>query len=77
MSIEEVMGVVRLEDCCQLFGLSPEKAKEKARTGELPVPAFHLGSTKSPWYVSQKRLKDYAIACDKQAEGERRAVNGE
>lgn len=38
--------------CNEYFGCSKGTAKQKARSGTLPIPAFRLGSSqKSPWVV--------------------------
>ena len=33
------------------FGLSPKRAAEAANKQALPVPAYRLGSNKSPWFM--------------------------
>ena len=51
---------IPLDKCCEeFFGLTPRKAFERARTNELPVPVFRLGSQKSPWLVDAKLLADF------------------
>lgn len=37
----------------------PSVAKKKAAAGELPFPAFKLGSNKSPWLVDIRHFADY------------------
>ena len=53
-----MMKAKQLSEVAQLFGLSPEKAKERAATQELPIPAFRLGSQKSPWLVLESDLEN-------------------
>lgn len=51
---------VPLEKCCEdYFGLALKKALEYARSNELPVPVYRLGSQKSQWFVDAKLLADY------------------
>ncbi len=58
---------IPLEKCCDdLFGISLKKALDYARTNELPVPVYRLGSQKSKWFVDAKVLADY-IDIKKQA----------
>lgn len=47
------------------FGMSERQAKEKAAAKELPVPAFRVGSRKSPWCVSAADLAAHIDACRK------------
>ncbi|MBN7137023.1 hypothetical protein A7A76_19995 [Lysobacter enzymogenes] len=49
-------GHIPVERCAHHFGMSPEEAKNAARRQQLPVPAFRLGSQKSPWLVSAQEL---------------------
>lgn len=62
-------GQILLEKYCHYFGMQPEEAKRAAARQALPVPAFRLGSQKSPWMISADQLaehiqcrKDYATA---------------
>lgn len=50
---------IPLAKCCSLFGLSEKKADEYANKQQLPIPAFRLGSQKSPWLVDAGRLAEY------------------
>ncbi len=47
---------IPVEKCAHLFGLSSKKAEEYAGRQQLPVPAFRLGSQKSPWLVDAAKL---------------------
>lgn len=47
---------IPVEKCAHLFGLSAKKAEEHAGRQQLPVPAFRLGSQKSPWLVDAQGL---------------------
>lgn len=61
---------IPVEKCAALFGLSPKKAEEYAGRQQLPVPAFRLGSQKSPWLVDAARLADHLDRAKAQAEKE-------
>jgi hypothetical protein len=52
-------GQIPVERCCAHFGLSPAEAKSAASRQSLPVPAFRLGSQKSPWLVSADALANF------------------
>lgn len=52
-------GQIPLDRCAHHFGLSPDEAKRAAARQKLPVPAFRLGSQKSPWLVSAEALAKY------------------
>lgn len=58
-------GHIPVERCCHHFGLTPTEAKRAATRQALPVPAFRLGSQKSPWLVAADKL---AAFIDAQAE---------
>ena len=59
-------AVLRLADVAQDFlGMSPAKASRLAGSRELPVPAFRLGSQKSPWFI---HVVDLAAHIDRQRE---------
>ncbi|HEV2538364.1 MAG TPA: pyocin activator PrtN family protein [Frateuria sp.] len=50
---------IPLGRCAQLFGMTPEEAAKRAGRAALPVPAFRVGSQKSPWLVDATRLAAY------------------
>ena len=52
-------GHIPLAKCAHHFGLSAEEAKKAATKQSLPVPAFRLGSQKSPWLISAEDLAGY------------------
>ena len=58
------------------FGLSPDKAAQRAARYQLPVPAFRAGSQKSPWLVSAAVLAEYLDRQIDNAARTHRAVNG-
>lgn len=68
-------GQIAVERCCQHFGMGAAEAKRAASLQKLPVPAFRLGSYKSPWLVSAERLAEYIDAKRLAAENEWRRVN--
>ena len=48
---------IPLENVCEkYFGMSVQKAKQKASYQDLPLPVFKVGSQKSRWLVSVKDL---------------------
>lgn len=61
---------IPVEKCAGLFGLSPKKAEEYAGRQQLPVPAFRLGSQKSPWLVDAQKLAEYLDAAKLRAQDE-------
>lgn len=58
---------IPVERCAALFGLSPKKAEEYAGRQKLPVPAFRIGSQKSPWLVDAHQLAEHLDAAKEQA----------
>lgn len=62
-------GQIPLDRCCHHFGMSAPEAIRKAARQALPVPAFRLGTQKSPWLVSADKLAAHIDA--KRAEAER------
>ena len=47
---------IPIERCAHQFGLTPAQAKDAAKRQALPVPAYRLGSQKSPWMVDADAL---------------------
>ncbi len=68
-------GHIPVDRCCHHFGMAAEEANRAARRQGLPVPAFRLGSQKSPWLVSAERLAEYIDARRLAADDEWRRVN--
>lgn len=56
-------AVLPLDEICRdFFALEPNTAKNYAKAGRLPVPAFRTGNTnKSPWFV---HISDLATFID-------------
>jgi hypothetical protein len=52
-------GHIMLDRCAHHFGFSADEAKRAATRQSLPVPAFRLGSQKSPWLISAIDLAHY------------------
>lgn len=50
---------IPVEKCADLFGMSSRKACEAASRQRLPVPAFRIGSQKSPWLVDAQQLAQH------------------
>ena len=48
--------------CEKYFGLSLAKAKRRACLQQLPVPAYRVGSQKSPWLISASDLAKHIDA---------------
>ena len=68
MNKTEMLLLIRFESptipldsiCREYFGYSIGTAKQKAKAGTLPVPAFRLGaSQKMPWMVNITDLSAY------------------
>lgn len=66
---------IPVERCASLFGLTPKKAEEYAGRQRLPVPAFRIGSQKSPWLVDAATLAEYVDRIKKQAELDWQKIN--
>ena len=66
---------IPVEKCASLFGLSPKKAEEYACRQRLPIPAFRLGSQKSPWLIDTYKLAAYLDQRKKEADTEWRKIN--
>ena len=68
---------IPLEMCSEdYFGIGSRKALEAARTNELPVPEYRLGSQKSKWFIEAKVLADYNDDKKKEALLEWQRVTG-
>lgn len=52
-------GHIPVERCAHHFGMTADEAKRAATRQKLPVPAFRLGSQKSPWLVSAEALAEH------------------
>ena len=68
-------GQIPVERCASHFGMAKEEAKRAASRQQLPIPAFRLGSQKSPWLVSADKLAEYIDARRQAADDEWRRVN--
>lgn len=66
--IEFGSAQILLENCRHYFGMKPQEAKRAATRQALPVPAFRLGSQKSPWLISAVRLAEYIDAKNLEAQ---------
>ncbi|MGV8955719.1 MAG: pyocin activator PrtN family protein [Cypionkella sp.] len=55
-------GQIPVERCAHHFGISPSEAKRAAVIQKLPVPAFRMGSQKSPWLVRADDLAKHIDA---------------
>ena len=53
--------IIPLEKICnEYFGCSRNTAKQRAKSGTLPVPAFRLGkSQKLPWMINVQDLANF------------------
>lgn len=62
---------IPLEKCCvEYFGMQPKKANERACLQDLPVPAYKLGGTRSPWFISAEKLAAYIDQKMKEAQND-------
>lgn len=68
-------GQIPVERCAAHFGMTPGAAKAASARQSLPVPAFRLGSQKSPWLVSAEALASYIDAKKHAADDEWRRIN--
>lgn len=59
---------IPVEKCADLFGMSSKKACELAGRQQLPIPAFRLGSQKSPWLVDAHKLAEHLNSAKASAE---------
>lgn len=50
---------IPVERCAGLFGLEPKEAQRRAALQRLPVPAFRIGSSKSPWLIDANQLAQH------------------
>lgn len=50
---------IPVEKCAPLFGMDPKEACRRASLQKLPVPAFRLGTQKSPWLIDAAKLAEY------------------
>ena len=68
-------GHIPLVKCAHHFGLSADEAKKSAARQLLPIPAFRLGSQKSPWLISAEDLSNYIDEKRKVAENDWERIN--
>lgn len=50
---------IPVERCAHLFGVEPKEAMRRASLHRLPVPAFRVGTQKSPWLVDAAKLAQH------------------
>lgn len=63
-------GQIPVERCAHHFGMAADEAKRAALRQRLPIPAFRLGSQKSPWLVSADALAVHIDAAKDAAKAE-------
>jgi hypothetical protein len=68
-------GQIPVDRCCHHFGMKADEAKRAAARQALPVPAFRLGSQKSPWLIDAEKLAAYIDQRQKAAEEDWRKIN--
>lgn len=68
-------GQIPVERCAHHFGMKADEAKRAAALQRLPVPAFRLGSQKSPWLVAADQLAKHIDAKRESAEAEWMRIN--
>jgi hypothetical protein len=69
-------GQIPLDKCAHLFGLSSEEAAKRANRQTLPVPAFRVGSQKSPWLIDAAKLASHLDGLKVQAARDWHRING-
>lgn len=67
-------GQIPLEKCGHYFGMGLEEAKRAATRQALPIPAFRLGSQKSPWMISAYQLAQHIDKTHAESEREWKMV---
>jgi len=67
---------IPLDRCCHLFGLKPGEAAKRAGHHALPVPAFRVGTQKSPWLVDARTLATHLDKLRDTAEREWDKIKG-
>ncbi len=68
-------GQIPVDRCAHHFGMGAEEAKRAAARQALPVPAFRLGSQKSPWLVSADELAKHIDSKKAAAQAEWQRIN--
>ncbi len=66
---------IPVERCAHQFGMTPNQAKDAAKRQVLPVPAYRLGSQKSPWVVDATALASHIRLKREMAEVEWRRIH--
>lgn len=66
---------IPVERCAKHFGLTSREAKAAARRQSLPIPAYRLGSQKSPWVVDAAALADHIRTMREAAELEWKRIH--
>lgn len=57
LTLAEELGIVKLADVCQLFGMGYPAARDSVAKGKFPIPAFRLGpSQRGPLFVRKDDL---------------------
>lgn len=66
---------IPLVRCASMFGMTPEEAAKRASRAALPIPAYRVGSQKSPWLVDAALLAAFLDERKEQATTDWRRVN--
>lgn len=66
---------IPLVRCARMFGMTPEEAAKRAGRAALPIPAYRVGSQKSPWLVDATLLAAFLDERKEQAADDWRRVN--
>ena len=67
---------IPLKKCCdKYFGIAIDKAGNKARHQQLPVPCYRGGSQKSEWLVNATDLATYLDTLKKEAKKDWARIN--
>jgi hypothetical protein len=72
---EYATAQIPVERCAHHFGLTATQAKDAAKRQALPVPAYRLGSQKSPWVVDAAALAHHIRAKREAAEAEWKRIH--
>ena len=67
-------GHIPLARCAHLFGLGSDEAAKRAGRQSLPIPAFRVGTQKSPWMIDAALLATYLDKQKSRAESDWRKI---
>lgn len=69
-------GQIPLDRCAHISGLSTDEAAKRAGKQALPVPAYRVGTQKSPWLIDVGLLAAFLDAQKEQAASDGKKIHG-